>query len=117
MFSFSVGSEEKHRQNRSKPLTQAPATNGELAQATNPAPWPYQNADICGSFRANHAKSGQAMPRPIGRRELSPLHPNGERQPAKNRPKENPAKPGQIRSKAAKSGHAEGNRVRAKAPG
>lgn len=56
-------------------------------------------AGLSGQIRARHAGADW----PVG---LSPSHPNGEPQPAKNRPKGNPAISGHIRSKAARSGHA-----------
>jgi hypothetical protein len=59
---LSVPKPEKHRQNRSKPLTRAPTSNDELAPATDPSPSPYQNADIHGHLRFFSGKSGQVMP-------------------------------------------------------
>jgi hypothetical protein len=102
---FPSRSQEKHRQNRSKPLTQAHATNDQPVPVANPAPSPLpergQIADICGPFRANHAGSGQAMP---GRSAAGdcpprtvPLAPKPGAATGKNRPR-------RIRPYPAKSG-------------
>jgi hypothetical protein len=67
---FQSRSQEKHRQNRSKPLTRTHAANHELAPATNPAPPSSQNAGIRGHSRTFAGLSGHTefggTHRPLG---------------------------------------------------